>query len=155
MDIISITISFLSGGVVWEVIKRVVDFKTGEVVDNRKQKKQNRYDLSSEILKIINEGSSKNWSKKPNDNEHINYIGRQLTIEDQKLANLYDKLISRWIICAERNSTIMVGAFYRGKGFPPEKLAQFEESEKYVLKLQSELTKLDQEITMTLKKWRK
>lgn len=155
MEIQTAIISFFSGGVFWEVVKRVVDFKTGEVAEDRRQRKQNRFDLSTEILKIINEGSSKNWNKKPNNMEHINYIGRQLEIEDPGLSEMYIRLISRWNTCADKNSSTWVGAIVSGQGFPPDKVAQFKETEKFIMQLRQELTRLDQEITTNLRKWRK
>lgn len=155
MDILSYIGGVLTGGIGLKIIEKFIDFKTGEVADNRKQKKLSRYELSTEVLKILTEGGTKKWEKKPNDMNHINFIARQVELEDPEVDKKFTKLISDWNICAARSSTIMVGAFTRGEGFSPEKLAQFAESEKFVNELQKELTQLDKEITVDLRKWRR
>ncbi len=154
MNLPTVLVSFVSGSVFTEIVRRLLDFKTGEIEEDRKQKKQSRHDLSLEIMKILNEGSNKDWVKKPADTNHINFIGRQLAIENQAIAQKYNNLVSRWIICAERSSRIRVGAFTYGVGFPPEKEAQFKEIEKHVMELQHELNDLDKEISREIKKWR-
>lgn len=155
MDIFSFFGGIVTGGIGLKIIEKFVDYKTGELADNRKQRKLSRYELSTEILKILTEGGAKNWTKKPNDMNHINFIARQIALEDKNLDEKFTALVSRWNICADKNSSIWVGSFTRGVGFPPEKVAQFEETEKYAKELQKELTHLDSEISEELKKFRK
>ena len=155
MDIITFISGLLTGSVGVKLLEKVVDFKAGELADNRRQKKFSRFELSTEVIKIINEGSTKNWLKKSNDQNYINFIARQIELEDPELDKKFTKLISRWNVCADKNSSLWVGGFIRGQGFPAHKVAQFEEIGKFVRELQSELTQLDKEISQELKKWRK
>jgi len=61
-----------------------------------------RKNLRLEIIKICNEGSTTGWNIKPRDIEHIFFVGTLLEAEDKKASDIYNKMISRWVLNATR-----------------------------------------------------
>jgi len=61
MDILTFVGGILTGGAGTKLLEKLIDWKVGEISEDKKQKKLNRYQLSTEILKILNEGSNKGW----------------------------------------------------------------------------------------------
>lgn len=155
MDVLTYISGVLSGGLGLKIIEKFIDFKTGEAADKRKQKAQNKFDLSTKVLEILNEGSNKSWKKKPEDQRHINFIARQLELEDQNLADKFTSLINNWNLAAERNSHLYVGGFSFDKQIYQEKQLQWEKDEEFIRECQHKADKLDKEVSNYMKSWRK
>ena len=155
MDILTFIGGIFTGGVGTKLLEKLIDWKVREISEDKKQKKLNRYQLSTEVLKILNEGSNKGWRKKPNDVNHLNFIGRELQMEDMDLSVKYDSLINTWQLAAGRDNSFMVGVIHWGQPLPPEKQIRFDEDQKFIESSVAKADKLDKEITEELRKWRK
>jgi hypothetical protein len=154
MDILSYISGIITGGIGVKIIGKIIDWKMGELSENKRQKKLNRFQLSQEILKILNEGSNKSWRKRPNDSSHLNYIGRLLQMEDSELSIKYDSFITTWQLTADRSSSSFVGAFSFGQPIPEKKRKKYDDEEKFIASSITKLNELDKEISDELKKWR-
>lgn len=153
-NILSFLAGTLTGGLGLKIFEKVWDWKFGEYVDNRRQKKLNKFDLSTEILKILNEGSNVGWKKRPNDVNHLNYIGRLLQMQDEKLSKKYDHLISLWQITADRNTRVFVRVINLDEPYQQKMNERDKEDEKFIADNVNELNTLDKEISDELRKWR-
>lgn len=136
------------------IFEKVWDWKIGEYVENKRQRKLNKLDLSNEILKIINEGSNVGWKKRPNDVNHLNYIGRLLQMEDEELSKEYDHLISLWQITADRNTRVYVRLINFDEEYQQKMNGRDREDEEFIRENINELDRLDKEISNELRKWR-
>lgn len=143
-----------TGGLGLKVLEKIWDWKMGEYTENKRQKKLNRLDLSNEILKIINEGSNVGWKKRPNDPNHLNYIGRLLQLEDEKLSEKYDHLITLWQITADRNKRVYVRFINLDEEYQSAMNERDEKDKEFIRENIKELDSWDKKISNELKNWR-
>jgi hypothetical protein len=146
----------LTGGLSLRIFEKVWDWKIGEYVENKRQKKLNKFDLSNEILKIINEGSNVGWKKRPNDVNYLNYIGRLLQMADpnEQLSNKYDNLISLWQITADKEARVSIKIVNFDDEYQQTVNQRDNEGEKFIRENIQALDALDKKISNELKKWR-
>src|SRR3989338_8350453 len=91
--------SLLGAGLV-NLLLKILEKYFDKFIDDQKRRSSNKNNLGTELLKICNEASSKGYSVRPRDIEHIFFVSSRIESLDAELHKSFNDFLSSWQLIA-------------------------------------------------------